>query len=354
MTTKYQNFSTTTQSGQEYIIAQPKSDRDEPVRIPGDIHDTEDADGKWTDVVGQLVQHDISNALNLESGKGKIDRQNAVESLTDSEDAVIPIQTDAQAEAVIDYFIANEVLEGDGTDVVVLEDPSMLQDVGSNSDEIKPKMLLNWVSAIEGCTNKISTTIETIEQTERELRDEIGESNAEEKVQEFERKQEEVAQELMNLTNGGQLDESDLGKADRAEYERLEDRLFHLESMKEAVKGGELEQELRRTAEELGEQMQKLEEIDQALKTQKQRVKRAYKYKEEIAPEQAMEMAKNLSNLATSLTDVDPAEEKKKNEDTMERARKVLEATGSIEAESMGTETDIGEETGTGTVEQNN
>lgn len=352
MPTKYQNFSTTTQGGQEYIIAQPKNDRDEPVRIPGEIEDTEDPDETWTDVVGQLVQYDISNALNLESGKGKISREDALNSLIESEDKSIPIQSEAQAEAVIDYFIDEEVLADEGTDIVVLEDPSMLQDIGSETDETKPKMLLNWVSAIEGCTSKIDATIETIEQTEQELRDEIGESNATEKVQEFERKQEEVAQELMNLTNGGQLDESDLGTADRAEYERLEERLFHLESMKEAVQGGDLEEELRRTAEELGTQMQKLKEIDDALKTQKQRVKRAYKYKEEIAPEQAMEMAKNLSNLATSLTNVDSAEEKKEEHNTMEFASQVLDATEEIDAEEMSAETET--EEGTGGLEYNN
>ncbi|QLH76570.1 hypothetical protein HZS55_04285 [Halosimplex rubrum] len=346
MTTKYQNFSTTTQGGQEYIIAQPKNDRDEPVRIPGAIGNTEDPDETWTDVVGQLVQYDISNALNLESGKGKIQRDDALNSLIASEDKTIPIESEAQAEAVIDYFVDEDVLDTDGTDLVVLEDPSMLQDIGSENDETKPKMLLNWVSAIEGCTNKIDDTIETIEQTEQELREEIGESNAAEKVQEFDHKQQEVAQELMNLTNGRQLDETDLSPPDQAEYERLEERLFHLESMKEAAEGGTLEDELRRAAEELGAQMQKLEEIDDVLKTQKQRVKRAYKYKEEIAPERAMEMAKNLSNLATSLTDVDSAAEKKEEQNTMEKVQQVLDATEDIDAEEMSTDAEADEETG--------
>lgn len=346
MTTKYQNFSTTTQGGQEYIIAQPRNERDEPVRIPGEISDTEDPDETWTEVVGQLVQYDISNALNLESGKGKIERSDALSSLIESEDKRIPIESEAQAEAVIDYFIDEDVLGIDGTELVVLEDPSMLQDIGSDSDETKPKMLLNWVSAIEGCTNKIDATIETIEETEQELRDEIGESNAAEKVQEFEQKQEGVAQEIMNLTNGGQLDEDDLDSADRVEYERLEERLFHLESMKEAVQGGDLEEELRRTAEELGTQMQKLKEIDDALKAQKRRVKQAYKYKEEIAPDEAMEMAKNLSNLATSLTNVDSAKDKKEEHDTIGFASQVINATKDIDAEEMAVDAENEDESG--------
>lgn len=335
MTAKYTNFDTTTQGNREVIVAEPISEQDEPVRLDTSLNETDDPDATWTEVVGQLIQYDIAGALSLEEGKGTMAREEAIKGLLESEDQSVPITSEDQAHAVVDYFIDEDVLAEDGNDIVVLEDPSMLQNIGSEEADINTKMLLNWVSAIDGCTRKIDETIEAVETAQADLQDEIGETNEAEKIQEFEEKQEEVAQQLMNLTNGGNLDREDLGAADQAEYDRLEDRLFHLDTMKEAVKGGGLEQQLRKTAADLGAQMDKLEDIKKALETQKTRVKQAYKYEDEISADEAMEMAKNLGNIATSLTNVPTTEERKKEQDTMELAQQMVDATEDIDQDDF-------------------
>lgn len=323
MPAKYDDFNVLQQGNDEYIVAQPKNDRDEPVRFPGELKETDDTDGEWREVIKGMVTHDITEALNLEEGKGKLSREEAIQSLEQAEEGALSIVSEEQAEAVLDYFIDNDILESEGGKLVVLSDPEMLKRIasGDSDEDTNSKMLLNWVSAIEGCMSKIDDTIETVREAEEEITEEIGESSVSEKQARLKEDQEEVAQRLLNLTNGGQLDKSDLGPEDQLEYERLEDRLFHLDSMIEAIEGGELEEELRKTARQLGTQIDELKDIKVVLDAHQEKLQRAYKYEEIIETEEAMQMAKNLANVATTIANVESKEEKKEQQDAVAFAK---------------------------------
>jgi hypothetical protein len=83
---------------------------------------------------------------------------------------------------------------------------------------------------------------DTVEQVEAELGEQIGSVDVTEKIREFKQDQAEVAEQLMNITNGGEISRSDLRPDEQAEYDRLEQRLFHLDSVIDAVEQFEVEE----------------------------------------------------------------------------------------------------------------
>lgn len=337
----YSEFDVVEQDGQRYIVGQPAAEHEEPVRFSGRLEETEGIDATFRDVIKALIQQDLSGALNLEADTGgSISRSEAITTLLDAENAPVSVQSESQAEAIIDYFIENDILREDGTDVVVLSDPESLADLasqGSSSDD-ETTMLLNWMSAIEGCTTKIQETIDTVEEVEGELREQIGDLNVSEKTEEYQRKRKEVAQRLMNLTNGGELDRADLTESERAEYDRLEHRLFHLESMIDSVSGGgELDEEIEKMINDLGMQVKNLQDTQDSLEVQLNRLEKVYKVNEYIDYQEAKEMAEHLSKVASAVAGVDSAAERAENEDTLQLAQSIL---GADESEALSQQSD--------------
>jgi len=339
MSQTYTNFSTVEQGGQRYIIGQPADERGEPVRFSGKLEETEGIDATFRDVIKSLIQQDLSGALNLEANAGgAIARDEAIKTLLNAEESPVSVQSEQQAEAMIDYFIDNEVLKEDGSDIVVLSDPESLANIateGNPADE-ETTMLLNWMSAIEGCTTKIQETINTVEQVEDELRQQMGEIDVAQKLENYEQKQKEVAQRLMNLTNGGELDRNDLTAEEQAEYDRLEHRMFHLKSMVESIDtGGQLDQEIEKMTKELGMEIEKLRDTQTSLKVQLERLEKVYKVNKHIDYEEAKQMAEHLSTIASGVAGVDSAEEMSEEHDTMEVASSLLNELDDSMADSQ-------------------
>jgi hypothetical protein len=343
MTQTYSEFDSVEQDGQEYIIAQSPDERHEPVRFSGELQETDGIDATFRDVIRSLVQQDLSDALNLDGDSGgAIARSEAIQTLQDAEETPIAVGSEARAEAIVDYFIENGILREDGTDVVVLSDPGSLATIaaeGSESDE-DTVMLLNWMSAIEGCTDKIQETIDTVEEVEQDLQEQMGQIEVTEKMEEYERKQKEVAQQLMNLTNGGELDKSDLTESEQAEYDRLEHRLFHLDAMIESVSDtSDLDQEIRKMTNQLSMHVENLKETQGSLDVQIQRLRKVYQVNEHIDYDEAKEMAERLADIAADVAGVASVEERKdREEDELEYAASILEEAGDTQTFGEGVE----------------
>ncbi|MBX0325228.1 hypothetical protein EGH21_19565 [Halomicroarcula sp. F13] len=341
----YTNFDAIEQDGQHYIVATPKSEHEEPVRFSGDLEETEGLDATFRDVIKSLIQQDLSDALNLEADTGgTISREEAIRTLANAEESPVTVQSEQQAEAIIDYFIDNGILKEEGSEVVVLSDPESLADIaaeGGDSEE-DSAMLLNWMSAIEGCTTKIQETIDTVEEVEDELREQMGQIDVSQKMEEYEHKQKEVAQRIMNLTNGGQLDKSDLSNSEQAEYERLEHRLFHLESMIDSVSSGsDLDQEIQKMTNELSMHVQNLSDTQGSLEVQLERLRKVYQVNEHINYEDAKEMAEHLSSVASAVAGVADAAERKEDGDAISLASSVVEEMGKSESITQDTGPDV-------------
>ena len=335
----YSNFNVVEQGGQRYIIGQPKNEHDEPVRFSGELEETEGLDATFRDVIKSLIQQDLSGALNLEADTGgKISRDEAITTLMNAEESPVTVQSEQQAEAMLDYFIDRDILKQDGTDIVILSDPealAKLADQGNDADE-DMTVLLNWMSAIEGCTTKIQDTIDTVEQVEEELREQMGEIEVSQKLEGYKSKQKEVAQRLMNLTNGGELDRADLTTDEQAEYDRLEHRLFHLKSMVESIDtGGRLDEKIEKMTKELGVEVENLRDTQDSLEVQLDRLEQVYQVNKHINYEEAKEMAETLSSIASSVAGVDSADELAEEQDTMEEAASLLNELGDTEQDTQ-------------------
>jgi len=306
MAKQYRAFESVEQGGQTYIIAQPTSETAEPVRLDGSLFEGESVDdGSWTEVVSQLIQFDMSEALNLKDGHGRMDRSEAVESLLGA-NGDVPVSEESEAHALIDYFAEQGAFEIEGTEIVLLRNPAGDRDLNA-------KMLMNWVSAIDGCVEKIESTVETIEQARKDLQAEMSDTTAEDIVSDFEQQQKQIAQQIANIT-GGEMNIQDIEEVppnQRAEFKRLKEQFYHLETMKEAAETDSLDEEISEAASKLASKKTQLENIKKVL-TQKRDDIRTAAATEDLFPEDAIDMVQNLQDLVSALTGVEKerAEEK--------------------------------------------
>lgn len=332
MTKKYRTFESVEQGGQTYVIAQPTSETDEPVRLDGSLFEGGSVDdGIWTAVVSQLIQFDMTGALNLQDGQGRMTRAEAVESLLGA-DGEVPITEESEAEAVIDYFGENGVFEIEGNEIVLLRNPASDRDLNA-------KMLMNWVSAIDGCVEKIDSTVETIEQARKDLQAEMSDTTAADVVSDFEEQQAQVAQQIANIT-GGRLDIQDMEEVppdQRAEFERLKEQFYHLETMKEAAETDNLDGEISDAASKLARKKQQLENIRDVLVQKRDNIRTAA-VAEDLFPEDAIDMVQNLENLISSLTGIEGSHERAEDKSTAELMSDVSEIVDQADqaAETMG------------------
>lgn len=329
MPAKYRSFEQTEQNGTTYVIAQPNNERDSPVRLEGTLFQGEELDdGTWTDVVGRLIQVDIAGALNLEAGKGKLSREKAVESILEADEEGLPIHVGerAQAEALIDYFVDQGVFEVENNDVVLLRSPE------KEDTDMNLRMLMNWVSAIDSCIDKIDETTNTIEQARKELESEMTDTNPSEVIQDFERQQREVAQKLNNLTGGRDVERvEDLPEEDRPEFKRLKEQFYHLETMKEAASPDEMATQIEKSSAQLATKRDRLENIARNLEMKRDELRTAIVH-EKIFPQDAVNMVQNLEGLVTTLTGVESSVERGEDKIASEVLSDASEVLGSAEA----------------------
>lgn len=328
MPAKYRSFEETEQNGTRYVIAQPSNERDSPVRLEGSLFEGEELDdGTWTEVVGRLIRVDIEGALHLESGKGKMDRETAVESLLTADEEGLPIRVSerAQAEALIDYFVEEDVFEVENDDVVLLQSP----DDERTDDNLR--MLMNWVAAIDSCVDRIDETIDTIEQARQKLESEMSDTNASEVIQGYERRQKEIAQQIANLTGGRNVESiRDIPEGDREEFRRLKKHFYHLETMKESAEPGKIGGQIEDSAAELAIKREKLEDIAENLGLKREELRTAIVH-EKIFPSDAASMVQSLEGLVTSLTGAEESAARAENKSIGEFQADLTQVMGEIE-----------------------
>lgn len=339
MVKKYRNFQQVEQGGQPYVIAQPTSETDEPVRLDGALFEGGNVDdGSWTNVVSRFIQFDMTGSLNLQDGQGRMSREEAVESLLGA-DGDVAISEESEAEAIIDYFDDKGVFEIDGNEIILLRNPAGDRDLNS-------KMLMNWVSAIDGCIDKITTTVETIEEARKDLQAEMSDTTAADVVSDFDQQQKQVAQQIANIT-GGQLDIQDITEVpqdQRAEFTRLKQQFYHLQTMKEAAETDNLDGEISDAASKLATKKQQLENIKDVLSQKRDNIRTAA-VAEDLFPEDAIDMVQNLEDLISSLTGIEASQERAEDKSAAElmsdvseivdRADQATESVGMEESDAL-------------------
>mgnify|MGYP000321381479 CR=1 FL=1 len=333
MSMSYHDFDEVTRNGRRFVIAQPRRESDEAVQFDGQLAIEEDEDeGPWTDVVSQLIQFDLTGALNLESGKGSIRLDQAVDSLVESEDQVAPITSPAQARAVIDYYAAHGVVEVDQDKVVLLEDPNELtkldpEEADPDEETQKLKMLKNWVAAIGGCIDEIEDTMRTIEEAKSELEQGVDDVGRADKQQKWEDEMEEIRKEILQITGGKPPGEADLNEQAQAEFERLRKEYYQVERALEALEPEtDWEQKIEEMAANLELQRKDLNRLKEVLEEKQNSLNRAYTLGDAF-PQEAVRMAENLGNIVNEISNINQnVEERMESESEAEFFASIQEA----------------------------
>lgn len=328
-------FSTKESNGREYVIAQPRTEAGEPVRLEADWVEGDEVEGKWERAVRAIIKEDLMGGMELEEGDGRLSRRRAIEVLATAEDEEGPITTsEAQAEALVEYFAEQDVLDVADGDVVLLQNPK--------DNELSAEKMLNWAAGIDACVEKITETIGRVESAKEKLQDHLDklDTNAggiDERLQ-------ETAQELKSLGPGPSApeDPSKLSGEERSRYDQLKRELIYHRQMQE-VDRKNLVQKVEAGANELAQNIRMLESAKEAL-TSKRKEVRTMAMKEGIFPEDAINIVENMGNLATQLAQVDDVDEQVENTTPDEVADLVSEVTGEVQEATETVQETAGEE----------
>jgi hypothetical protein len=317
MAKKY-NFEPIESDGSEYVIANPINENKDPVRLDAEWVEGDEVEGEWERAIGALIKSDLLGSMELKEGNGRIERREAIETLSEIEDDTGTIVTsEDQAEALIEYFAEEGIVELDGGDVLVLRNPQEETEMGG-------RMILNWAAGIDACVEKISETVDRV------------------KIQ---TKMQETAQELQSLGDGQGVpqDPSELPPEERSRYNQLKRKLVFHKKMQEVV-DTDLMEKVEEGTNKLSDSIEQLESARIAL-DQKQQEVRTRALQEQEFPEGANNIVQNMGELATQLAGVGGIEEEVEQTDPTELADIVDEVTEDVaEVTESATET-AGEET---------
>jgi hypothetical protein len=333
MPRKY-TFETTTVDGIEYVIANPVNETDEMVRMEAEWTEGDDVEGEWERAVSAIIEGDLLGDMDLEDGNGRIDRQTAVETLAAAEDDQGPVvSSERQADALIEYFVEEDILQLEGNQVVLLQDP--------RNENISGRASLNWAAGIEACIDKIEETKDRVQRAKDKLESKMddldtGSNRIEERIQ-------ETGQKLRSLGDGPGVpdDPSELDESEQKRFEQLKRQFIHHKKMRD-VDNENLLETVEEGTTKLAHQMEMLESAKEALSTKEEEIRiRAVQQRE--FPQDATNIVDNMGQLATKLAGVGGVEEAVENTSDEELASMVenefqAEFEDMQEVEEMATE----------------
>lgn len=291
MTRKFKSFDEAEIGGETRIIATPKNPSDDRVQLPADWldHDEDGLHGEWEEAIKPLIRLDEADVLDLDSGGGHIEYNDAVETLVTEGVA----EVESQAQALVEYFAENEVLDLQGNQVVLFRNPI--------TDEPSFEMLLNWAAAIESVVEQIDGTRKTIERAKQKLQE--REKTLDQEPERIEELRDETLQELKSLGDGpGLPDPNDLSEEELREYRLLADELAHHDSMYQALQV-DLEKEIKQGRNELARNLRMLE-TSRASLIELEKKLRGRATAENEFPDEAATFVTNVRQLVRGVTNI--------------------------------------------------
>lgn len=337
MPQKYE-FERIESGGQEYVIANPVNQTDDPVRLEARWIEGDDVEGEWERAIRAIIKTDLLGSMELKEGNGRIDRREAIETLSEASDEKGDIVTsEQQAEALIEFFASEDILELQGGQVVMLRNPS------ENPDEINGRMILNWAAAIDACVEKISETIERVDSAKEKLEDRMD--GLDQQSGQIDEHLEETAQELKSLGDGAGVpqDPSTLSEEERERFQQLKRKLVYHKKMKQADQEN-LAEKVESGADRLADNIEMLKSAKTTLGNKREQV-RTQALKKQTFPDEAMNIVDNMGELTTQLAGVGGIEETIEDTGDHEVASMVDDVLGDIESVGETAQQTAGEET---------
>jgi len=160
MTQKYQTFVETEIADEPYVVAKPIDPSDESVLLDTDWFDAADpVEPRWGDPVRAMLRPELAGGTDRSDDVGTVARERAVARLVaaDGGDREFAA-TEVEAEALLDFLAANDVLALDREAVVLLRDP----------EEASSETLVTWAIALDVCVDEIDATLDRLDRADAE------------------------------------------------------------------------------------------------------------------------------------------------------------------------------------------
>lgn len=181
----------------DVVKAIPKSSRDEPVRFDASIADRpedEEEMGNWETLVGELMDHDLGEALEIEGTEAVISRDQAIEALIEADEETVQATTEHQATAVLEFLDDEQILDFEEQQVVVLKS---LEEI----DDDYVAMYNNWAAMFDTCIERIDYANERVEQAKQRFENRETQTDHERSGVSPAQKKDEIEQEIKQLIN---------------------------------------------------------------------------------------------------------------------------------------------------------
>ncbi|MFB6070062.1 MAG: hypothetical protein ABEJ76_03485 [Halanaeroarchaeum sp.] len=298
MTRKY-TFEEKEINGETFAIAKGRGRDTEPVRVRADWVESDDLEGKWEELIKQVVQPETIEDIDIADGRGGISRREAVEALAGAEvDGTTIVSSEEQADALVEYLAEEDIIGIEGDSLVLFRDP--------DSTSLDGPGLMNWAALMSAVIESIDDHIQRVEEAKEKF-DETRDSLETDRSDSNERLS-ETAQRLKNLGDGqGVPDPNSLDEDEYQQYQRLKSHYLYLRNIEKA-KEKNLFENINAGTEKMGLAIDKLKAAQEAYDELHVSLREAATQKQ-VFPEEAMEFVQNAGNLITDLTGVEETAE---------------------------------------------
>ncbi|MGQ3329268.1 MULTISPECIES: hypothetical protein [Halorubrum] len=290
MTRKY-SFETKTINGQQFVIADGRGQSSEPIRVRADWIESDDMEGKWEDLIKQIVQPENIDQIDIDEGHGGINRREAVEALAGATaDGETIVSSEQQADVLVEYLAEEDIVEIEGEELVLFRDP--------DEESLNSAALMNWAALMSAVIESIDEHLERVEDAKERFQETVDTLEVEQ--QDSEERLSKTAQRIQNLGPGqGVPDPDTLSDEERQEYTQLKEHYLYLQDIEKA-KSENFVENVSAGVDQIGMAIERLEAAREAYDMFHNNTRKAA-LKSSVFPEEALEFVDNAGSLINEL-----------------------------------------------------
>lgn len=290
MTRKY-SFETKTINGQQFVIAEGRGQSSEPIRVRADWIESDDMEGKWEDLIKQIVQPENIDQIDIDEGHGGINRREAVEALAGTTvDGETIVSSEQQADVLVEYLADEDIVDIEGEELVLFRDP--------DEESLNSAALMNWAALMSAVIESIDEHLERVEDAKERFQETVDTLEVEQ--QDSEERLSKTAQRIQNLGPGqGVPDPDTLSDDDRQEYTQLKEHYLYLQDIEKA-KSENFVENVSAGVDQIGMAIERLEAAREAYDMFHNNTRKAA-LKSSVFPEEALEFVDNAGSLINEL-----------------------------------------------------
>jgi hypothetical protein len=290
MTRKY-SFETKTINGQQFVIAEGRGQASEPVRVRADWIESDDMEGKWEELIKQIVQPENIDQIAIDEGHGGIRRREAVQALAGATaDGETIVSSETQADVLVEYLAEEDIVGIEGDEIVLFRDP--------DEESLNSAALMNWAALMSAVMESIDEHLERVEDAKDRFQETVDTLEVEQ--QDSEERLSKTAQRIQNLGPGqGVPDPDTLSDEERQQYTQLKEHYLYLQDIEKA-KSENFVENVSAGVDQIGMAIERLEAAREAYNMFHNNTRKAA-LKSSVFPEEALEFVDNAGSLINEL-----------------------------------------------------